>query len=129
MIYPDQESLKERIAETTGRIVRKDVQIFEDTSSYMNISSGTVLRIGGNDYFVLNDAREGRFGIDDQPKFWVKYSIDLETGERKVIKLVFHEEFTVPMGFMRIRCLRSPRAGVSPRGWVPAVSSTGAARI
>jgi hypothetical protein len=109
MIYENQAELRARITATTGRAIKRDVQIFEDTSSYMNISSGSVLRIGGHDYYVINDAREGRFGIDDQPKFWVKYTLDLETGERKVIKLVFHEEFTVPMGFTRIRCLRSPQ--------------------
>jgi hypothetical protein len=109
MIYKNQAELKERISATTGRTIKRDVQIFEDTSSYMNIFSGSVLRLGENDYYVINDAREGRFGIDDQPKFWVKYTLDLETGERKVIKLVFHEEFTVPMGFTRIRCLRSPQ--------------------
>ena len=42
----------------------------------MSIDGGDVLRLAGNDYLVLGNAREGRFGIDDQPKFWVKSAIE-----------------------------------------------------
>jgi hypothetical protein len=44
-----------------------------------------VLRRAGNDYLVAGNAREGRFGIDEQPKFWVKSAIELKTGVRKCI--------------------------------------------
>lgn len=109
MIFQNEAELKSRIHELTGRSIRGKIQIFEDSTSYMNILGGSILRLEGNDYFVLGDAVEGRFGIDDQPKFWVKYAVDLETGARKVIKLVFHEEFTALLGFVRIRCRRSPK--------------------
>jgi hypothetical protein len=46
---------------------------------------------------VVADMREGRFGIDDQPKYWVKKAVELETGELRILKLVFHEEFTTRM--------------------------------
>lgn len=109
MIFEDTETLLHRIAEVSGRRIKNPPKIFEDTSSYMNIVSGSVVRIGGNDYYIVTDARENRFGVDDQPKFWVKYAIDLTTGTRKLIKLVFHEEFTTEIGFIRIRCRRNPK--------------------
>ncbi|MEJ2247352.1 MAG: hypothetical protein P8Y80_14940 [Acidobacteriota bacterium] len=109
MIFEGTKALQLRIAEVSGRRIQSPPQIFEDTSSYMNIVSGSVVRIGGNDYYVITDARENRFGVDDQPKFWVKYALDLTTGMRKLIKLVFYEEFIVKMGLIRVRCKRSPR--------------------
>jgi hypothetical protein len=109
MIYKNTKALQQRITEVTGREIQSPPQIFEDTSSYMNIVGGSVVRIGGNDYYVVTDAREDRFGVDDQPKFWVKYAIDLTTGIRKVIKLVFYEEFVVDIGFIHIRCKRNPQ--------------------
>jgi hypothetical protein len=107
-IFEDQAELRERIEQLSGRRVRGEVPIFEDTSSYMAIYGGCVLRLCGNDYFVLGDTREGRFGIDDQPKFWVKYALDLSDGSHKIIKLVFHEQFTTSFGDIPIRCRRNP---------------------
>jgi hypothetical protein len=109
MIFEDTKTLQVRIAEVTGRKIKNPPQIFEDTSSYMNIVGGSVVRIGGNDYYIITDARENRFGVDDQPKFWVKYAMDLTSGTRKVIKLVFYEEFIADIGLIRIRCKRNPQ--------------------
>ena len=98
MIFESTEALQLRIAEVTGRKIKSPPRIFEDTSSYMNIVGGSVVRIGGNDYYIVTDARENRFGVDDEPKFWVKFAVDLTSGARKVIKLVFYEEFTANIG-------------------------------
>ena len=100
--------LKELITEKTGRRVFGAVRILEDTTDYMGISAGTVLRLDGHDFFVMGDAKEGRFGIDDQPKLWVKYVVDLSSGERKILKLVFHEQFTTTLGPFNMRCVRQP---------------------
>ncbi len=108
MIYPSPGELKDRIEAMTPRRVRGEVNVFEDTSSYMAIIPGGVLRLDGDDYFIMGDTREGRFGIDDQPKFWVKSVIDLTSGERKIIKLVFHEQFSTSIGPTTIRCKRNP---------------------
>ena len=108
MIFEKISELKERIEYITKRKVYSTPEIFEDTSSYMSIYSGCILRLGENDYYITGDTREGRFGIDDQPKMWVKYAIDLTTGDKKIIKLVFHEQFTVSVGFIKIRCTRNP---------------------
>ncbi len=108
MIYENQKELVERIETLTRRRVYGEVKIFEDTSNYMTILGGNVIRLDGNDYFVMGDTREGRFGIDDQPKFWVKHAVDLTTGEQKIIKLVFYEQFTTKLNMFTVRCNRNP---------------------
>ena len=108
MIFEDPELLKRRIEEVTPRKVYGEPEIHTDTSSYMAIDAGSVLRLGGHDYYVMGDTKEGRFGIDDQPKFWVKFAVDLTTGQSKIIKLVFHEQFKTNVGPIKIHCQRSP---------------------
>ena len=107
MIIENPVELKERIERFTPRRVRGEVPIVEDTSNYLQIQGGMVLRVGGDDLFVMGDAREGRFGISDQPKFWVKRAVDLEDGSSKIVKLVFHEQFTTKLGLFTVRCHRS----------------------
>jgi serine/threonine protein kinase len=109
MIFEDPERLQQRIAEMSGRQLNKKPKVFEDTSAFMSIDGGDVMRLGGNDYLVLGNAREGRFGIDDQPKYWVKTAVDLFTGDRKVIKLVFDEAFTCRIGAEAFDCGRSAK--------------------
>jgi hypothetical protein len=80
MIYEPASSLQQRIRELSRREPLHRMIIFEDTTQFMSIDVGDVMRLSGNDYLVIGHAREGRFGIDDQPKFWVKTCLDLETG-------------------------------------------------
>ena len=109
MIFKNREVLKQRIAELTRRPVPSKIAVFEDTSEFMSIDSGSVLRLDGNDYLVLGHAREGRFGLDEQPKFWIKTVMDLTTGERKIVKLVFHETFNSRMGSTVFTFRRNPQ--------------------
>jgi hypothetical protein len=108
MIFENPAELKDRIESVSGRQVRGPVTITEDTTDYMGIAAGTILRLDGNDFFVTGEAKEGRFGIVEQPKFWVKYAYDLSDGSRKLLKLVFHEQFTTVLGVFAVRCTRSP---------------------
>ncbi|WP_029896364.1 serine/threonine protein kinase [Desulfohalovibrio reitneri] len=87
-------------AKHAGRIV-------EDTSEFMSVDHGDVIRLGGRHYLVLRDECEQRFGIDD-PKYWVKRCREMESGERRILKLVFHETFPIKLGDFEIRCYRSP---------------------
>ncbi|UCD78644.1 MAG: hypothetical protein JSW26_25090 [Desulfobacterales bacterium] len=109
MIFKTPQALRQRITEVTKRPAHGKITVFEDTSAFMSIDAGSVLRLDGNDYLVVGYAREGRFGLDEQPKFWVKTVIDLTTGERKIVKLVFHETFTSRIGSTVFTCRRSPR--------------------
>jgi len=109
MIFKNPQALKQRITKVTKQPASSKITVFEDTSDFMAIDTGSVLRLDGNDYLVLGHAREGRFGLDEQPKFWVKTAIDLTTGERKIVKLVFEETFNSRIGSTVFTCVRSPR--------------------
>jgi serine/threonine protein kinase len=60
-------------------------------------------------YLIRNSAREGRFGIDDEVKHWVKRAIDLSRGQMCIVKLVFYEKFLAAVGGIQFECFRSPR--------------------
>ena len=107
MIFESLPELKDRIVEISGRKVYGQPRILENTANVFNIASGDVLRLAGDDYFVFGDAKEGRFGLDDEPKPWVKYAFDLTEGNKKVIKLVFDESFSTRIGLFLIKAKRS----------------------
>ena len=68
-----------------------------------------VVVLDGVPYFVRNNEREGRFGIDDEQKFWVKRARNLLTGEVKILKWVFKERFEARIGNLVFECVRSPQ--------------------
>jgi len=88
--------------------VPKKVKI-KDTSDFFRVDYDDVVVLGGVPYLVRNNEREGRFGLEDEPKFWVKRSINLLTGELKVLKWVFKEHFEARIGSLVFECVRSPQ--------------------
>ncbi len=84
-------------------------RVITDTTNFMQVDYGDVALLAGRPYLIRNNEREGRFGLDDEPKYWVKRSIDLISGETKVIKLGFLEEFQSRVGPMTFNFFRSPR--------------------
>lgn len=88
--------------------VPKRVRI-KNTSDFFRVDYDDVVVLGGNPYFVRNNEREGRFGIDDEQKFWVKRARQLLTGEVKILKWVFKERFQARIGDLVFECVRSPR--------------------
>ncbi|MCP4566104.1 MAG: serine/threonine protein kinase [FCB group bacterium] len=108
MMNTNPEQLISRIKEVTGWPNVSQPRIVTDTSDCMSIQRGNVVKLGEH-YFVIEGNRyETRFGIGDQPKYWVFGAIDLETGKHKIIKTVFHEDFHVHIGVFKVRCYRSP---------------------
>jgi hypothetical protein len=85
------------------------LSIHTDTSDFFRIESGDVVLLAGAPYLIRNSVREGRFGLDDEVKYWVKRAVELSTGGTKIIKLVFHEQFTANIGGIVFDCFRSPR--------------------
>jgi len=83
-------------------------RIVVDTSEFCDIEHGDIIQVGEKRYEVIRNEKERRFGIDDQ-KFWVKRCIDLDTGEKKIIKLTFFESFKTRLGGVPIRCFRNPQ--------------------
>lgn len=80
--------------------------VFTDTTEFMSISYGDVIALGGRNYLVLGDERERRFGMED-PKFWVKRCVELESGQYRILKLEFQETFDQHIGPLTISCHRS----------------------
>lgn len=96
------------------------VTIHERVSDFFAINRGDVVALNGHNYVISGIGRERSFGLDDEPKHWVKYAYEVATGRRKIIKLVFLEEFDLKYGEHVVRCFRSPekeaRALESARG-------------
>ncbi len=88
--------------------VPKTIRI-KDTSDFFRVDYDDVVALEGTPYLVRNNEREGRFGLEDEPKFWVKRSINLLTGEVKILKWVFKEWFTARIGDLVFECVRSPQ--------------------
>jgi tRNA A-37 threonylcarbamoyl transferase component Bud32 len=82
-------------------------RLFTDTTDFTSIEFGDEIVVGGSRYTVTGLEKERRFGIED-PKFWVKRVVDVDTGERKIIKLSFFESFFTSFGGVKIRCFRDP---------------------
>ncbi len=82
-------------------------QVYTDTTEFMKITHGDVICLEGLHYLVIRDEAERSFGIED-PKYWVKRCLVLETGERRILKLVFHESFKMKIGSVVVTCYRSP---------------------
>ncbi|MGB5157782.1 serine/threonine protein kinase [Desulfobacterium sp. N47] len=83
--------------------------IYSDTSEFYRIEYGDIVILNDVPYLIRHNAKEGRFGLDDEEKFWVKRAIDLTTGKTKIIKLVFFEKFIARVGGIDFECFRSPR--------------------
>jgi hypothetical protein len=88
---------------------KKPVKIVTDTTDFFNVQFNDVVQVGGRAYLIRHNAKEGRFGLDDEVKQWVKRAIDLETEESKILKLVFYEKFMARVGRIEFECFRSPR--------------------
>ncbi len=101
------EHIRQRALELTGIQLTGEPRVLRDTSNYITIDRGDVLELSGELYLVCGTEREGRFGIDDQPKYWVKRAVSLRTGRVHVIKLVFHESFSTLVDGQHFECVRS----------------------
>jgi hypothetical protein len=88
--------------------VPKRVKI-KDTADFFRVDYDDVVILNNVPYFVRNNEREGRFGIEDEQKFWVKRSRDLRTGEVKILKWAFKERFQARVGDLVFECVRSPQ--------------------
>ena len=94
----NQMPLQKRIEEMAMRWMpagwnQRRFRVHTDTTEFFDIEYGDVVLLDGRPYLIRNSAKEGRFGLDDEVKHWVKRSIDLTAGEMCILKLVFYEKF------------------------------------
>jgi hypothetical protein len=83
--------------------------LVKDTTDFFRVDYDDVVMLNGIPYFIRNNEREGRFGIDDEQKFWVKRARNLLTGDVKILKWVFKERFNAKIGDLVFECVRSPQ--------------------
>lgn len=89
--------------------VPRRFRIITDTSDFFRVDYNDVVILAGRPYLIRNCEREGRFGLDDEPKYWVKRAVDLLDGATKIIKLVFYEHISARVGDIVFECVRSPQ--------------------
>ncbi|OFX24183.1 MAG: hypothetical protein A2V77_07635 [Anaeromyxobacter sp. RBG_16_69_14] len=103
----DSEFLRKRALEVAGIELTGEPRVLRDTSNFMAIDRGDILELDGHPYLVRGNEREGRFGIDDQPKYWVKRAVSLLNGQVYIVKLVFLESFSTGVNGEQYACERS----------------------
>lgn len=109
-VMPTDPSIITKVARWMPKTWSSDnLRVHRDASDYFDVAYGDVLLLGSQAYLIRNSAREGRFGLDDEVKHWVKRAIDLQSGRMCIIKLLFYEKFTTRIGGIRFECFRSPR--------------------
>ncbi len=81
----------------------------KDTADFFRVDYDDIVVLNNIPYFVRNNEREGRFGLEDEQKFWVKRARNLLTGEVKILKWVFKERFDAKIGNLVFECVRSPQ--------------------
>ena len=104
-----QESLQELTSKWSSQKPGQRFKVYKDTTDFFRIEYGDIVILDGNPFLIRHNAKEGRFGLDEEEKFWVKRSIDLRSGMTKIIKLVFFEKFNARIGEIEFECFRSPR--------------------
>ncbi len=79
-MFSDNE-LKEMAARWVGadRTPRR-IRVFTDTSDFLGIEYDDIVILGNRPYLIRQNEREGRFGIEEEQKFWVKRAVDLVDG-------------------------------------------------
>ena len=93
-----EEEIIARVNEHSRFKHRGKLTIHDNTTEFMSIDAGHVIELEDRHYLVRGDETEPRFGLDGDPKYWVKKAVDLADGSSKIIKLVFHESFNVHVG-------------------------------
>jgi serine/threonine protein kinase len=84
-------------------------RVHTDTTNFFQVEYDDILLLRERPYLIRHNAKELRFGLEDEVKFWVKRAIDLEDGQAKIIKLVFYEKYMAHVGDITFECFRSPR--------------------
>ncbi len=101
--------VRERLREhRVTRSMRRASRIFFDTTDFTSIDYGDIIFVDDCYFLVTGYTKEGRFGVDDQTKPWVPRVEDLATGNKQILKLVFHETFDITMGQFTISYYRNP---------------------
>ncbi len=107
---PSQENLRQMVSRwLPPHQVPQRFRIRIDTSDFFRVQYDDVVVLNETPYLIRHNAKEQRFGLEDEIKFWVKRAIDLRNGDLKIMKLVFYEKFMARIGDIEFECFRSPK--------------------
>jgi len=107
---PSQETLRQMVScWLPPHQVPQRFLIHTDTTDFFRVEYDDVVILDGRPYLIRHNAKEQRFGLEDEVKFWVKRAIDLEDGSLKIMKLVFYERFMSHIGDIEFERFRSPK--------------------
>ena len=104
---PTQVWIADQVERFVHRRLSQPPAIFRDTSNFMGIDRDDVVDLDGELYLVTCTEQERRFGLEGEPKFWVKRALALTTGRMHIVKLVFNEVFYAQIRTQQIKCVRS----------------------
>ncbi len=104
---PTQQWISDQLDRFAHRRLLHPPTIFRDTTNFMGIDRDDVIDLNGQFLLVTRTEQEGRFGLEGEPKFWVKRAMGVATGRTHIVKLVFGEVFNVQILDHQIRCERS----------------------
>ena len=108
--FPSQENLSQMASRwLPPHQVPRRFRIHTDTSDFFQVEYDDVVVLKETPYLIRHNAKEQRFGLEDEVKFWVKRAIDLRDGSLKIMKLVFYEKFMSRIGDIEFECFRSPK--------------------
>ncbi len=85
------------------------IRVIYDSSDYFRVQYNDILVLDNIPYLIRHNAKEGRFGIEEDIKYWVKRAIDLTENQMKILKLAFFEKFTTSIAGIRFESFRSPK--------------------
>ena len=106
----DRQEIRSRAARWMPNLTEdQSLRIVTDTTEFFDVGFNDIVVLDGRPFLVRNNAKEGRFGLDDEVKHWVKRAISLDDEQMKIIKLVFHEKFMSRIGDIEFECFRSPK--------------------
>ncbi len=101
------EWIQERLRHFGVQAAPEPPVVWDDTTNYMGIERDHIVNLHGDLFLIRCNEREGRFGLDDQPKFWVKRSLALSTGQTHILKLAIQESFKARVGVVEVLCFRN----------------------
>ena len=76
----------ETLIRAQGRTPMPGMRIFQDSTDFMKLDSGDILGLGDKPFFIIRNEKEVGFGMDGDPKYWVKKTIN------------WHPSFVPPWG-------------------------------
>ncbi len=111
--YTSTATLPKHIAERlkthrVTRSMRRSSRVYHDTTDFTSIDYGDLVKLEDKYFLITAYTKEGRFGVDEQIKPWVPKTEELGSGEKFILKLVFHENFDIKLGPFTITCYRTP---------------------